>query len=689
MATDAIDDFIALPEDEQVSMLKTLPRENQDALLEKVKQRKNVSSYTGVKVTGTNAAGKPTLAPVESSTWDEAKKAFSNPSNWQQALSSAWNELKSASPTGMAALFKPPQTTAEKVATFAGPAAVPAMRLAQSEWEGRKKLAAQAANQFKGGHPVLGGASTILAALPIPGVAGMGAGINEAEESGDTAGAAGKGLVDAGLLGSGFVTEGLAKIVPPALRRGAEILTKTGPRETAKLVEDTATDNAAEAAKAADKNAGITADRSAEVKQHFEKAQANKAANEAVQNAKDRKVALERGVEHLDPEIKSELEKTEDSVNEEANRRYTELRATLKDKEAAPYQPVDENGHTLGEPISIVERLYDVASGPLRGTETETPIIRSLGKRTEQGDGTLTYNDLQGYREEVGRELRKGTLPPDVFAAYKGLMNSIDDAMDGIAEKNGMKPQQDAARAYYRQYAETFLDRTSPIRKALDSTERGQTIKSFSGKDQSGVEQLAKFNPELARRINTVRGYQSEAKAITPPKTPPKVAPELKPAKPHVSADVTRLGPEEITAAKAAKMQSNAESLRTYGLRRALYVAGATIPEGILSAIMGHPTAGGIVGIGVPAGVLGFSHILANVMEKPGVVKWLSEPTAGDLEALKKLPPEQRTAAAQNLQPLIDAAKNKGIKVNPAIVSFAAATGTSLPPNHPLAKPPQ
>ena len=53
-----------------------------------------------------------------------------------------------------------------------------------------------------------------------------------------------------------------------------------------------------------------------------------------------------------------------------------------------------------------------------------------------------------------------------------------------------------------------------PVRKALDSTERGETVKAFQGADKTGIEALAKYNPQLSRRINTLRGLQEEASAL-------------------------------------------------------------------------------------------------------------------------------------------------------------------------------
>jgi len=495
------------------------------------------------------------------------------------------------------------------------------------------------------------------------------------QAAGNVAPAAGQ-MLAGGVLGD--VATGVAsdianvpKAVSPALRAGLEKITKTTPKETAELVKKTQGENAASAATATEKNAAQAAKRTQQVQQHFEKTQAAKEANEVTQNARDRKVALERGVEHLDPEVKTELEGVEKRINAEANKKYTDLRSVLKDEQADPYQAVDEEGHVKGNPVSMVEHLYDVANEPLRGTETETPIIKSLGKRTENGEVDLTYNDLQGYREEVGRELRKGSLPPDVFTAYKRLLTGIDDAMDQIAARKGLKPQQDAARAYYRQYAETFLDRDSPVRKAIDAPEHG-TIKQFIGKDQTGVEQIAKYDPALARRINTIRGYQSEAKGIRPSATPPKEVPPLPPKPSAITPTVAKIGPEDVRVAKGESLAARADKI---GRSNSPYVSSIAAYDAIRSAIEGNWSrvaldlaARGIYG----AGRRGVALLLKN----PDVVRFLTEPTERDIA---QIPPDLRG----KFPPIIEAAQAQGIKVSPKLLALSAVAT----PRHPTLSP--
>ena len=198
--------------------------------------------------------------------------------------------------------------------------------------------------------------------------------------------------------------------------RVGEMLTKTGPRETAKLVKETQAENAESVTKAAEKtekerakvaqqNAEQEQGRKLDLRKHFEKTQATKAANEAAEAPVARKEALNRGVEELDPRVHDELVQTEKTVNEQANEKYTALRKVLKNEESGMYQPKDEEGHIQGESVSVPQRLFDAADESMRGSDTAPTIVKDLGKRVQQGETSLSYNDLQGYREEIGREL--------------------------------------------------------------------------------------------------------------------------------------------------------------------------------------------------------------------------------------------------------------------------------------------
>lgn len=499
----------------------------------------------------------------------------------------------------------------------------------------------------------------------------------------------GVGLWATGELGG----EGLrktGKVLKGASGRVGEMLTKTGPRETAKLVKETQAENAEAVTKAAEKtekerakvaqqNAEQEQGRKLDLRKHFEKTQATKAANEAAEAPVARKEALNRGVEELDPRAHDELVQTEKTVNEQANEKYTALRKVLKNEESGMYQPKDEEGHIQGEPVSVPQRLFDAADESMRGSDTAPTIVKDLGKRVRQGETSLSYNDLQGYREEIGRELRKGTLPPDVYNAYKKMMPMIDDAMQEIADRHGLGKAQTDARSFYREYAQTFLDRDSPVRAAIDTGKSigrkpGSVVNALQGRN-AALEALARYNPELARKLNTIRGYQAEARGISAKPKPGKLLPKLEP-KPApipepapVKPEVKTIGPEEIRGAKTQGLEQRANIIRRRGEWIATGAAGyralSNILHGNLAAVPPDLLEGGIAVAGVEG--------VARLLENPKVVEFLTRPTARDLA---QVPPELRG----DMSTIAQVAARKGIKVDPRIYAIAGAAAPKKTP---------
>ena len=499
-------------------------------------------------------------------------------------------------------------------------------------------------------------------------------------------------------VGQSAVMGGAGELGEAGLKGVGRVLTKTGPKVAGELAKETAAANEAATAKAAEETAKqqqahqkevekAEGKRKVELGKHFEKTQEAKAArgehrgvlgeeHELTPTEKvSRKGAIERGVERLDTEVLGDVTKLEEKVNKEGNKKYNELKKVLKNEKADRVQAVDEQGQPVGQPKNITEHLDDVAHAALRGTESETPIMKSLGKRVENGEIDLTYDDLQGYREEIGRELRKGTLPPDVYTSYKNLMGAIDDAMDKIATRKGLKPLQDAARAYWGQYADTFLDSDSPFRKwknaAGSPNYRPGMGASFIKNADTGIQAIAKYDPEVAQRLNSLRGYQAEAKAL-PSKTgklaplPGEIGPKppLPPKPPPVQPVLKKIEPEDISGVQQASLQSKGiPRIRKVG--HGMVTAAVGIPA-LLRAF--HGNLAGIPGELLEAGA-GYTatEAFARLLENKSIQRILTNPTPADVA---QIPPGLRG----NLQPILDAAKARGIKVSQALYPVGAVT---------------
>jgi hypothetical protein len=674
----------------------------------------------GVEVTKRDVSGRPTQVAPKPVPLSDKLAPLASSEFWGGVGSGLKDEVKGVG-TGISSLFRNPETPGERAMEYV-PGWVPTARLMSGELQSRGKLTSQAAKQFHAGHPVLGTASTILSGLPIPGVAAMGSGVNESNENADEAvkrgedewaargEGVGRGAADVGMLGSGFVAKGAAKVAPPMLRRGAEILTKTGPKETAKFVEDTKAGNA----KTAERISGLNEKRTtvdAEKAKKAETANKEALAKHDKEVAEADKVNLEAHVKHLAE--KSQIERANQEAEavpraneatgdvakartEEMDVRIEKARHDALEEGNKKYNAVNEElNHIQADPEFIQGALVD-AMEKIKGTSTEPTIFKDMSRKIEHGE-VATYEDLQGYYSELGNEISKGTLPGDVYHAYDTLHESIGKEMQRIADSEGKGAQLKDARAYWKRMKQTFGKSSDSVNNRAGKAV-SEANPDYVSEQQSDYQLrlLGSFDAEIPKLASEIKEAMNKLKAPASEKVkpvpeaskpvevkPPNTQPVPKP-RPPLETPVKKIGPEEVQKAKSDRMQKNAENLRTYGLRRALYVAGVSIPGEVLTFVMGHPTLAGVEAVASPAAVITFSHMAANLMEKPSVVNWLSKPTAGDLEALSKLPAEQRTAAAQNLQPLIDAAKKKGIKVSPTLVAFVGGTAVSRNSDHPL-----
>lgn len=430
------------------------------------------------------------------------------------------------------------------------------------------------------------------------------------------------------------------RIIPKVARGGMDILAGTTPKVATELGAKTLEDNVAAQAKADAANAAAESKRSQQLQTHFDKTQAIRAQNEAAEATQSRKVALQRGVEQLDPKFKEDLTALKNKVNEEANAKYTELNKALDPFEADP------------EKMRVA--MADAVES-IKGSTTEPTILKDMSRKLENGNN-FTYEDLQGYYSEIGRELQKGTLPGDIYHAYDILQESLGEQMQRIADSQNLGPQLADARQTWRNMKQTFYDPKSPITKALKAVENGKSIQALSGAHKAGIEALAKYDPELARRANTIRGYQAEAKSITAKPTAPKPEPVLPPKPPPSVAQVKKVGLKDIQQAKQDVMMGKKGPA---GGKLGHLAAGAGAWHILSSAMYGNPE-----GVALGAAVSAAPYALARVLKSPGIVRMLSEPTPADIAAI---PPEVRG----DLPAIVDAAQKQGIKVHPSILLMA------------------
>lgn len=336
--------------------------------------------------------------------------------------------------------------------------------------------------------------------------------------------------------------------------------------------------------------------------------------------------------------LQSKIETARENALTDGNKKYSTVNEALNPIQADP---------------EAVQGALANATEALKGSHSEPTMIRSMMSKFERGD-PWTYEDLQGDYSRLGKELSKGTLPGDEFHAYDVLHEALGDEMQRIADSQGLGEQLKGARDYWRRMKQTFGKPYNANDAASGVLQHASPELTQHAAVANRVRLLNSFDPEIQGAYNDVVKANEAAKKTGLPSTTPGESPKI--------------NAEDI---QVRKKQGAIISKAPHLIRSAGYRLGAFWPaiDAIRDLVQGHiPSVGGM--LGGATGIAGGAHVLSGLLENPSVVEFLTKATPADVA---QVPPELRG----NLQPIIDAANQKGIRVSPA---FGAAVGAVSQP---------
>jgi hypothetical protein len=546
--------------------------------------------------------------------------------------------------------------------------------------EAQGELGAQAGRELKSGDYVRGITHGIE--YLIPGMGPTLAHAGEQAENKDYAGAIGTtlgaattlaldpervvGATERGLSKVGQLRKAAAEKAQPFARKVAgvepavkEAVTKAGEKQTEKLAE-----------------------RPAQLKEHFDKTQAVKEANTEAETAQSRKAAIDSGMDKLSQDFSSELNALEKKVRGEANEKYAAVREKVGDatvprenlansvrKAEAKLQGSSENIKVFRD---IMSKTGDdtVTSGGMDfgpGTPVYESVKNSPGGLPNAAE-PATFADLQGYYSELGDKLSSGNLPGDVYQAMKGLREDVGGMMQEMADSRGASAELKQAQKFYHDYMETFREPSgpsgsgSPVAQARLAKDPAYVRKPFVGDSGArGVEMLAKYSPDLAKKARAIAKYQTEADAI-PSRAPKVKEPPPVPAKPETpTVDVNKVAREAIA--------TRAKNWGSFNARD-IGILSASAIGGVLEAILS-----GRGGYELPVAAVtyeGGKYAASRVLNKPAVVEWLSRTPPEEIAVLQKIPGADKVRIVDGLtEAAIESGKTgKPVSLSPQARSF-------------------
>jgi hypothetical protein len=268
-----------------------------------------------------------------------------------------------------------------------------------------------------------------------------------------------------------------------------------------------------------------------------------------------------------------------------------------------------------------------------------------------EGAKPLTFRDLQGYYTELGAKIKSANLPGDVYRAIRYMRGQIGEEMAAMAKRHGVADTLADARAFWRDYENTFHDMRpmslggSPVARMVRAVDPGFVAAPVLSKASArAVAMLGKYDPavaelaaELATDYKTMSGLPKkfvpkEIPAAPTPRTPRTLEPPAplipKPLPPNPDL------PQVVTAARHQRIGQIAGNLRSLsGWDIASIVGGFTQMLHYKSL----PWAFGVTVI---------RHGIGALLDNPRVIRWLANPTPRDFAQLQQISPSAQQAVA-------------------------------------------
>lgn len=449
---------------------------------------------------------------------------------------------------------------------------------------------------------------------------------------------------------------------------------------------------------AVEKTTADEAARPAQVREHFEEVQEARRHNAALERAASRKEAIADGLHAASQRMGDELRVLDKKVRQEANEKYRVVREATQGESIPANQLTDavkraqaklqgsKENVTIFQDIlkrrGADEKPQTLQYGGLDVTP-ESPLYERArlayeqeGLPTHQEPVPVTFADLQGYYSELGDRLAAGNLPGDVYQAVKGLRDSIGSMMQRMAEARNAGSQLREAQRFYSDYMRTFHEPTgpshsgSPVAQALRAEDPKYIRAPFTGSSGArGIEMLAKYDADLAKRVRSLAKLQDEHDSIsTAGKPKPIPAKPAKPTAPEVDLQKVRRDALEAAAGRWKLSRYDigilASSLLAGPLTHFLGGAGPLLREG------------GIAYVGAKAA-------FQSALDRPAVIQWLEKPRLADIRAINKIPGADRVKIINGLRDVAKQAEQSGrrVRIATAAAALIGAGSASVPRN--------
>ena len=356
-------------------------------------------------------------------------------------------------------------------------------------------------------------------------------------------------------------------------------------------------------------------------------------------------------------------------------------------------EPIDFNPQAgAAIPAEQVHRARSILSKNVYGGKYEGPLLGEMKQLLKVLDQAETRASMKA---DALDDLKAGRAETQKYQKAFGRERHVPKTQDEIRKKEANPEQFNEENDRERLNAAQVYD-PSLVKDYEKVQARREQLKKMPAEDQlrKGQKQIPappsvddwrtgfrlQQEPAPPSMDDLRAGYRLKPEPQAPPSaegTVPqaeRVAPPDRP--PETVAERKTLGPEEIVASRKAAAAGLAKSLREQGIRRTINALFYTTPGAILAKLLGRAGYAAMEVAMAPA-ILAGSHVLANLLERPEVVSWISKVTPKDLSLIQNLPEEQRGVFVKNLGELVKDAQKRKLPVAQALTAFVAGSSAT------------
>ena len=414
----------------------------------------------------------------------------------------------------------------------------------------------------------------------------------------------------------------------------------------------------------------------AHVKYLADTAEANQS-NAAAEAVPDARAALEGEITDKSGERQKLIDKAEADAKADLDKRYEDQRELLNDEKIPDTYKDGAIVKNALSSLNIGERTIDAyESLQTKPDPTLPPEMKELHSRAGE---ELGWRELQGIRSKLSSKLTSGSLNGEVYQGYKAALGVIDDGLQKIADNMGVGDQVRKNRADYAHFMQTFHDSISEpntvARKTQTATSPDFVRSSEETQRRKDLDVYDKNIGQLGGEIDSLTGRLSSlpAESTRPKATPPAYPEEVTVEPPKTNRiEVPELNTREMREDLVKKWARGESGLNKFQVARLIGSAGLGT---IIGTIFQSRGLGAEVGSAVGTAAYGLSPVLvAKIISHPGVMEFLSRPPADEVQALTEgpnaIPYSDRVRIIEGLKQIVPAARAKGIKISPIILSL-------------------